>query len=87
MFRRVTRLRDAGWTFVFLGANQDSYAAGGAMGMHAGNVSNFFSDAPGVDAAYSGLSRTVTAWRRKDRAARVRDRDDFWGGVKEAEER
>ena len=87
VFRRVTRLRDAGWTFVFLGANQDSYAAGGAMGMHAGNVSNFFSDAPGVDAAYSGLSRTVTAWRRKDRAARVRDRDDFWGGVKEAEER
>ena len=25
VFRRVGRLRDAGWTFVFLGANQDSY--------------------------------------------------------------
>jgi ADP-ribosylglycohydrolase len=87
VFRRVAALRDAGWTFVFLGANQDSYAAGGAMGMHAGNVSNFYSDAPGVDAAYSGLSRTVTAWRRKPQAARLRDRDDFWGGVKEAEER
>ncbi len=87
VFRRVGRMRDAGWTFVFLGANQDSYLAGGAMGMHAGNVSNFHPDAPGVDAMYGGLSRTVSAWRGKTRAARVRDRDDFWGGYKEGEER
>ena len=87
VFRRVARMRDAGWTFVFLGANQDSYDAGGGMGMHAGNVSNFQPDAPGVDAVYTGLSRTVTAWRRKDHAARLRDRDDFWDGRKEAEER
>jgi hypothetical protein len=87
LFRRVARLRDAGWTFVFLGANQDSYAAGGAMGVHAGNVSSFHADAPGVDAAYAGLSRTVTAWRFKDHAARLRDRHDFWDGRKEAEER
>ena len=80
-------MRDAGWTFVFLGANQDSYVAGGAMGMHAGNVSNFHPDAPGVDAMYSGLSRTVSAWRGKTRAARLRDRDDFWDGRKEGEER
>ena len=80
-------MRDAGWTFVFLGANQDSYDAGGAMGMHAGNVSNFQPDAPGVDAVYGGLSRTVSAWRGKTRAARLRDRDDFWGGRKEGEER
>ena len=28
----------------------------------------------------------MTAWRGKDRATRIRDRDDFWGGRKEAEE-
>ena len=35
------RCATRGWTFVFLGANQDSYAAGGQVGFHAGNVSNF----------------------------------------------
>ena len=29
LFARIGALRDRGWTFVFLGANQDSYAAGG----------------------------------------------------------
>ena len=42
---------------------------------------------PGSTAAYDGLSRTVGEWRGKSRLARRRDRDDFWGGRKEAEER
>jgi ADP-ribosylglycohydrolase len=86
LFRRIGDLRDRGWTFVFLGANQDSYAAGGALGVDAGNVSNFRPDAVGLAATYDGLSRTVTEWRGKDRARRLRDRDDFWDGRKEAEE-
>ena len=55
LFRRIGELRDRGWTFVFLGANQDSYEAGGALGMDAGNVSNFRADAAGVAATYDGL--------------------------------
>ena len=87
LFERIGALRARGWTFVFLGANQDSYASGDAVGLQAGNVSNFQPDAPGVAAAYDGLSRTVGEWRGKSRIARRRDRDDFWGGRKEAEER
>ena len=86
LFERIGGLRDRGWTFVFLGANQDSYEAGADLSMVDGNVSNFAPNAASVAATYSGLTRTVTAWRGKDRAARRRDRDDFWGGVKEAEE-
>ena len=33
IFDRITRLQEQGWTFVFLGANQDSYATGGALGV------------------------------------------------------
>jgi hypothetical protein len=71
---------------VFLGANQDSYAAGGDLGIHAGNTSNFTSSPIGVRTAYSGLDRTVSDWRGKSREQRVRDKDDFWSGRKEAEE-
>ena len=39
----------------------------------------------GVQAAYSGLNRTVAEWRGKDRETRQRDKDDFWGGRKEGE--
>ena len=86
LFARIGELRERGWTFVFLGANQDSYASGGGLGVRHGNTSNFMPDAAGVQAAYSGLDRTVSEWRGKSRAERRRDKDDFWGGRKEAEE-
>ena len=54
---------------MFLGANQDSYAAGAGLGMHHGNVSNFSPTPDGVRATYDGLARTVTGWRGKGRAA------------------
>ena len=86
LFKRIGALRAAGWTFVFLGANQDSYAAGAGLSMAAGNVSNFRPDAAGTAAAYAGLSRTVGEWRGKQRDERRRDVDDFWAGQKEAEQ-
>jgi hypothetical protein len=86
LFGRIAGLQQRGWTFVFLGANQDSYAAGAGLGMRHGNVSNFSPTPDGVRATYDGLARTVTGWRGKGRAARRLDRDDFWGGIKEAED-
>ena len=86
VFARIGRLQQRGWTFVFLGANQDSYDVGGGMAVPAGNVSNFRADADGVAASYDGLSRSVREFRGKPRHERRRDHDDFWGGVKEAEE-
>ena len=41
LFRRISDLQDSGWTFVFLGANQDSYAEGGRLGFADGSTSNF----------------------------------------------
>ena len=85
IFERVDRLRKAGWTFVFLGANQDSYATGAAMGVVEGNTSNYAATADSVLAAQRGLTRSVREWRGKPRSSRLADADNFWGGVKEGE--
>lgn len=86
IFDRIAELRKAGWTFVFLGANQDSYATGSAIGLVEGNTSNFTASPTSVLAAQAGLSRAVRGWRGKTRSSRVADAEDFWDGVKEGEE-
>jgi Mg-chelatase subunit ChlD len=83
---RIADLRRAGWTFVFLGANQDSYDTGGRLAMAAGSTANFAASPAGVAASYGGLSRAVGEFRRKGRAQRVAEEGEFWGGVKESEE-
>ena len=83
---RIAELRKAGWTFVFLGANQDSYATGGRLAMAAGSTANFAASPAGVAASYVGLSRAVGEYRRKGRAQRVAEEGAFWGGIKESED-
>lgn len=85
VFRRVETLQEAGWVFVFMGANQDSYAEGGQLGMRAGNTSNYRADREGVRAAWGSASRASLAYAAKPMAARLRDREDWFEGVKEAE--
>lgn len=49
-----------GWTWVFLGANIDSYAAGGSIGVAAVNTSNY---APGMEKAlYANLGASTMAY-------------------------
>jgi Mg-chelatase subunit ChlD len=86
IFRRIERLRKAGWTFVFAGANQDSYATGASLGLASGSTSNFTASPTGVLATHRGLTRSVREWRAKPRATRIADADEFWGGIKEGEE-
>jgi Mg-chelatase subunit ChlD len=85
VLQRVTRLQDQGWTFVFLGANQDSYMAGRSMGMSDGSISNYLADSDGVASAFAGVSRATSEWRRKPRRQRLADRENWWGDTKEAE--
>jgi hypothetical protein len=87
VFHRIRRLEQMGWTFVYLGANQDSYSQGGQMAMADGNISNFEYSEAGVDRLYAGLNRATREWRGKDRIGRQRDRNDFWAGRREAEEK
>lgn len=81
----IAERKKKGWTFTFLGANQDSYATGAGLGVAAGNVSNFDYTDDGMRRAAASVSRSVRSYRHKSRGERMRDRDDFFEGIKEAE--
>ena len=51
VFTTVAERRERGWTFVFLGANQDAYAAGGDMGIARSNTANWVADDAGTRSA------------------------------------
>jgi hypothetical protein len=53
---------DEGWTFAFLGADIDSYAVGGAIGMAAGNTANYVKETS---------SQCTTAWYIRPWSAQV----------------
>merc|ERR1719498_2113849 len=54
-----------GWTFVFLGANQDSYAEGGQLGYNKANIQNFAFDSKGTKKAWEAVSMGCFGMRQK----------------------
>ena len=50
-----------GWQFIFLGANQDSFAVGGSMGIDAGKISNYATSKSSL--AYKGTSDVIKSMR------------------------
>jgi len=80
------RQDNRGWTFVFMGANQDSYATGGGIGLAHGSVQNFAARSDSVRASFAEFNRGVTSYRAKPRPQRIADRHDFFEGRKLAEE-
>ena len=86
VFELIKERTDAGWTFVFMGANQDSYAEGHKIGMNDGNVQNYQATPDSVKDAFASISRASLDFRNKDSLQRVMDQKHFFGGVKEAED-
>ena len=85
VFAHIARLKDAGWTFVFLGANQDSYASGHALGYDPRSVQNFAATPDGTRRAFDSLCRASRSMRGKLAASMPVDKGDFFEGTKEAE--
>ena len=52
-----------GWTFVFLGANQNAFHEGHAMGFQSGNTMNFAANARGTTEVYKSFSGKMSAVR------------------------
>ena len=86
VFDLIKDRMETGWTFVFMGANQDSYAEGHKMGLVDGNVQNYAATPDNIKVAFSSISRASVEFRNKSRHQRVSDREQFFGDVKEAEE-
>ena len=62
----------AGWEFVFMGANQDSYLEAGRLGFQRESVSNFEASAVGTAAAFRSVSRGTREYRERPRRERRR---------------
>ena len=82
----ISRRQEAGWEFVFMGANQDSYLEAGRIGVSQESISNFDASAAGTAAAFQSISRAASEYRGKTRMERTRDSGTFFGGTREAEE-
>jgi hypothetical protein len=54
-----------GWTFVFLGANQNAFGEAQAMGVQAGNTMNFAANAVGTQEAYKSFSGKISSVRSR----------------------
>lgn len=86
LFEVITDRTNAGWIFVFMGANQDSYHEAGRLGVAGHSVQNFEPDGRGVQTAFGSFNRAVGEWRGSDREERTRRREAFFGDRREAEE-
>lgn len=86
LFDLVKKREGAGWTFAYLGANQDSYAEGGSIGYSAGNTQNFAASPAGAQAAFGSLSSSVAKRRAKMRSGESYDKSDLFEGDKPAEQ-
>lgn len=52
-----------GWNFVYLGANQDAFAVGAAMGVAQGATANYTASHVGTKSAFSSLTANTAAYR------------------------
>jgi hypothetical protein len=59
----VTAKRAEGWEFVFMGANIDAYAAGGALGVPGTSTYGYASTGASTQAAFSNVSHSTTMFR------------------------
>ncbi|WP_419854456.1 vWA domain-containing protein [Candidatus Poriferisodalis sp.] len=85
--RLISSRREQGWAFVFMGANQDSYFEGARLGVEAGNVQNYEASDEGVGEAFASVSRAYSERRTMHSTVGLTpDNDDFFGGVREAED-
>ena len=85
IFDLISARQEAGWTFVFMGANQDSYAEAGQLGMYQGSIQTFRADKRGVGLAFADMGHAVREYRMMPNPKRMGRKGDFFAGRKKAE--
>lgn len=64
IFALIKEREKAGWAVVYLGANQDAYAEGAAMGINVNNISNFSQVKTSADAISGTFMAATTHYAR-----------------------
>ena len=78
VFDAVNERRTRGWTFVFMGANQDAYATGESMSMSRRSSANWDASPVGAELAFESVSDGVRRQISRSRAAKLAMRDRFF---------
>ena len=79
IFELIEARRKRGWVFAFLGANQDTYAAGEEIAVSPPNRRDWTSTPKGTQDMWQGVSHSTTRHRTKTRAERKAEADEFLG--------
>ncbi len=77
-FGLIKDRRERGWTFAFLGANQDAFAAGESISIAHGSARAWEATGAGTRAAMTHLGSKTTEHLRGSRSARRDKRDRFF---------
>lgn len=77
-FDMITERRKKGWSFLFLGADQDSYASGEAMAMTAGNIANWDKSKDGTAKMWRDVSHSTSEYLKRSRHERRSRNDDVF---------
>ena len=85
LFDLVEAKKREGWTFVFMGANQDAYATGGGMGFDPGSTQNYRGDGTGTRSSWDSVNMAVSEFRNSAWEEKQRRKADFFAGQKDAE--
>jgi len=93
--RLIESKKEAGWAFVFLGANIDAFDAGGGIAVSGGNTQNFHADGYGMKKAFESLSKSSSRYAKAQGKASKGDAsgaaellllsDNFFEGHNEAQ--
>lgn len=84
IFDLIKEKQDAGWTFVFLGADMDAYAASAAFGIPRGNTINY----AGVEtqSTLSGVGMTTSYLVQQGNVRGVKNFAETYEGLTDGEE-
>lgn len=63
VFKLINKKTKKGWSFLFLGANQDAIKAGGDLGINRGNSMNYDATVKGATQAFQSMSANTVQYR------------------------
>lgn len=78
VFDLISGRRKDGWSFLFLGADQDSYASGEAMAVAAGNIANWDKSQEGTAKLWRDVSHSTSEYMKRSRQERRSLNDDVF---------
>lgn len=76
VFEMIADRRRQGWSFLFLGADQDSYASGEAMAVAAGNIANWEKSKDGTTKMWRDVSHSTREYLKRSRQERRSHNDE-----------